>query len=301
MVRGNAPRDGRLDVSGGDADDVVEGGVRIRSEGQPARGGGVEVSHVHVGSAVEVGDGFRVGIHVAAASSAFDGHVADGHAFLHRHPVEDIAGVFVGVADAALGAQQTDDVEDDVFRVNARGEVASHLDAANLEFLQGKRLGGQHVADLGGADSESDRTESPVRGGVRVPAGDRGARLGDALLRADDVDDPLLPGREVEVGDAEVIGIRPQRLHHFRRQRVLRSVLVHRRDDVIDGGEGALGKFHLEPEIAEHAERLWRCHLVDEVCADEELRPSIGNGADGVSIPDFLEEAFSHVGGYPPW
>jgi hypothetical protein len=30
------------------------------------------------------------------------------------------------------------------------------------------------------------------------------------------------------------------------------------------------------------------------VRADEELRASIGNGADGVSVPDFLEEAFSH-------
>jgi hypothetical protein len=33
---------------------------------------------------------------------------------------------------------------------------------------------------------------------------------------------------------------------------------------------------------------------VDEVGADEELCTSIGDGANGVCVPDFLEEAFSH-------
>jgi len=40
---------------------------------------------------------------------------------------------------------------------------------------------------------------------------------------------------------------------------------------------------------------------VDEVSADEELRASIGDGADGVCVPDFLEEAFSHGVRCPPW
>jgi hypothetical protein len=104
-----------------------------------------------------------------------------------------------------------------------------------------------------------------------ISASDRGARLGDALLRADDVDDALFAGGEVEVCHAEIICILAQRLHHFRGQRVLRGVLIDGRDDVVHGGEGALWKLHLEPEIAEHAEGLGRGHLVDEVRADEEL------------------------------
>ena len=33
---------------------------------------------------------------------------------------------------------------------------------------------------------------------------------------------------------------------------------------------------------------------MDEVGADEELRATIRDGSDGVCVPDFLEEAFSH-------
>ena len=40
---------------------------------------------------------------------------------------------------------------------------------------------------------------------------------------------------------------------------------------------------------------------MDEVRADEELRASIGDGADRVCVPDFLEEAFSHGVRCPPW
>ena len=75
-------------------------------------------------------------------------------------------------------------MEDDVFRVNAGTEVAVDLDAADFHFLKRDGLGGEHVADLAGADAESDGSESAVGGGVGIAAGDRGAGLGDALFRA---------------------------------------------------------------------------------------------------------------------
>ena len=93
--------------------------------------------------------------------------------------------------------------------------------------------------------------------GVGIATGDRGARLGDALFWPDDVDDALFAGAKVEIRDAEIIGVFAQRLHHFRGERILRRVLIDRRNDVVDGGEGALRKFHFQPEIAEHAEGLW--------------------------------------------
>ena len=185
-------------------------------------------------------------------------------------------------------------MQDHVLGVNAGTEIAVHFDAADLERFERQGLRGEHVAHLGGADAEGDRAEGAVGGGVRVAAGDGGARLGDALLGADDVDDALFAGGEVEVGDAEVIGVFPQRLHHFRGERILRRVLIDGRHDVVDRGERALREFHLQPEIAEHAEGLGRGHLVDEVGADEELRAAVREGADGVGVPDFLEEAFSH-------
>ena len=58
-----------------------------------------------------------------------------------------------------------------------------------------QRLGGQHVLDLAGADAERQRPEGAVGRGVAVAADDGHARLGQTLLRADDVDDALARGR----------------------------------------------------------------------------------------------------------
>ena len=108
------------------------------------------------------------------------------------------------------------------------------------------------------------------------------------------MDDALFARREVEISDAEIIGIFAQRLHHFRSERVLRRVLVDGRHDVVDRRKGALRKLHLEAEVAKHAESLWRSDLMNQVGADEELCATIGQSANGVSVPNFLEEIFSH-------
>jgi len=281
-VWGNAPSDGRLDVLGGDFHDVIEMRIGIRGEGEPALGGFVEIVVVHVWTAFEVFDGFGVGIDVAAAGATFDGHVADGHALFHGHALEDIASVFVGVADATVGAELTDDVEDHVLGVNAGAKIAVHLDAADFHFLQRDGLSGEDVADLAGADTEGDRSEGAVGGGVGIAAGNGGAWLGDALLRADDVDDALFAGFEVEIGDAKVIAVLADRIDHFRCQWVGWLILIDGWDDVVDGREGALREFYREIEIPEHAESLWRSDLVNEVCADEELRASVAERADAV-------------------
>ena len=180
----------------------------------PAGGGGAEIGHVHVGTTAEVGDGLGVGIHIAAACATFDGHVADGHALFHGHAVENVARVFISVADAAVRAEQADDVEDDVLRIDSGAEVAVHLDAAHFHFLKRDGLRGENVADLAGADAESDRAERAVSRRVRVAASDRGAGLGDALLGSDDVDDALFAGGEVEIGDPEIIAVLADRIDH---------------------------------------------------------------------------------------
>ena len=98
-------------------------------------------------------------------------------------------------------------MQDDVLGINAGRQTAVHIDAADLRFADGHGLGGEHVADLAGADSESDRAKGAVRGGVRVAAGDGRAGLGDALLGTDDMNDALLAAREIEEGDAEFLAV----------------------------------------------------------------------------------------------
>jgi hypothetical protein len=63
---------------------------------------------------------------------------------------------------------------------------------------------------------------------------------------------------------------------------------------VIDRRKRAMRHRDLQPEVAEHPERLRARHLVDEVRADEELRLAVGERADGVSVPDFFEKGFGH-------
>ena len=185
-------------------------------------------------------------------------------------------------------------MKDHILGVDSGAEVAIDFDAADFEGLECECLRSQHIAHLRGADAKSDRAEGSVCGGVRIAAGDRGARLGDALLGADHMDDALFARREVEISDAEVIGIFAQRLHHFRGERVLRRVLIDGRHDVVDSRKSALRELHLEAEVAQHPEGLRRSDLMDQVGTDEELRASVGKRANGVGVPNFLEEIFSH-------
>ena len=81
--------------------------------------------------------------------------------------------------------------------------VDAHLVRARRSLEQ--RLGGQHHLDLGRADAERQRPERAVGRGVGVAAHDGHARLRQAQLGADDVDDALViraPGvdRDAELG-----------------------------------------------------------------------------------------------------
>ena len=295
----DAPCDGRGDVFGAEADGVVVGGVRVAGERFPAGDGGFELAcGRRVGSATEVVERGLVGVDIADARAAFDGHVADSHALLLREAVERRTRVFIGEAEAAVHAEAADDVEDHVLGIHAGGEGAVNAHAADLRLAQRHGLRGEHVAHLARADAEGDGAESAVGGRVGIAAGDGRAGLGDALLGADDVDDALLAAGDVEKLDAVVGAVFAEFLDHRVGEGVGKRLLaLVRGDDVIHRGERALREEHLEPKVAEHAESLRAGDLVDEVRADEQLGHAVGQLAHGVSFPDFVEQGFSHKGG----
>ena len=149
--------------------------------------------------------------------------------------------VFVGEAGAALHAEAPDDLEDDVLRVDAAAEPPVHGDAPHLQRLHRQALRRQHVAHLRRADAERDGAERAVRGGVAVAAGDRHARLRQPQLRADHVDDALVAAVEIEQPDAVLAAVPLERGEHVLGHHVEeRPPLIARRDDVIDGADGAL-------------------------------------------------------------
>ena len=95
------------------------------------------------------------------------------------------------MAGAAGRADLADDREDHVLGGDAGRQLAVDGDAHVLRLALDQRLRGEHVLDLARADAVRERTEGAVRRGVAVAADDGHAGQGEALLRADDVDDAL--------------------------------------------------------------------------------------------------------------
>src|SRR5690606_36177583 len=154
-------------------------------------------------------------------------------------------------------------------------------------------LGGQHVLDLAGADAERDAAERAVGGGVGVAADDGHARLGQAELRADDVDHALAGVAHRVQADAELSAVLAQGLDLRLGHRV-GDRAEHGRDVVVLGGDGELGPSHLAAGEPEPVERLGAGDLVDEVQVDvEQVGLAVGTAHD-VLLPDLLRKCAAH-------
>ena len=161
-------------------------------------------------------------------------------------------------------------------------------------------LGGEDVADLARPDPEGDGAEGAVGRRVAVAAGDGHAGLGEAELGADDVDDALAAAGGVEEGDPELLAARLEVGGHRLGHRVGEGPgRVLRRDDVVEGREGAVRAEDLQAALPEHLEGLGAGDLVDEVEPDEELAVAGGESADGVGVPDAVEQGLRHAAREP--
>jgi hypothetical protein len=156
------------------------------------------------------------------------------------------------------------------------------------------------VFDLRSAHAEGDRAERAVRGGVRVAADDRHAGLGDAQLRADDVDDALLGVTERVDRHAELLRVLAQHGDLGARHLVLDRAQPGQRQCVVGRGvvvlgrEGEVGTMHRATCQAQAVERLRAGHLVDEVHVDEQQVGLTGCGAYDVAVPELLGEGLAH-------
>ena len=206
-----------------------------------------------------------------------------------------VAGVLVGIADASVHAEPPDDLEDDVFRVDALRQRSRHLDPPDLERLEGQALRGQDVPHLRRADAERDCAKRPVCRRVAVAARDRHAGLRNPELGSDDVHDTLRPAVEVEQRHARLAAVALEsREHVFGHDVHERPPLIARRHDVIDRRDGATGIPNLPPSRPQHVKRLRARDFVDEMQPDKQLRLSIRQRPDGMGVPDFLQQGLRH-------
>ena len=229
--------DHRGDVGGVEAVFLVENRVGIAVKFAPAGRGPVESGALRRAfAAAEVVERGLVGGDHAAPRPAFDAHVADGHAPLHREGADRVAGEFDEIARAARSGQPGDDVEDDVLGFDARPKRPVHGDAHAPRLGLDDALAGEDHFDLRRPHAERHGAQRPVRRGVAVAADDGHARLGEAQFGTDDVHDALPGVAHAEMLDAEPGAVGRQRFDLPPRFRLGdRQVLV-------DGGDVVVGR-----------------------------------------------------------
>jgi len=149
-------------------------------------------------------------------------------------------------------------------------------------------LGGEHHLALAGADAEGERTQRPVRAGMRVAAHQGGARQGEAQLRADDVDDAVPAVRHRDVGDRERLRIvlepaqlaRGEPVRH-RPPATWWAQRGRRRPDAL----AAAGT----PGLRRGRRTLRAAHLLHEMAIDIKQRAAIRIGLDDMFVRDLAQ------------
>ena len=149
--------------------------------------------------------------------------------------------------------------------------------------------------NLAGSDAEGDGAERAVGRGMRVAADDCHARLSQAKLRTDDVNDALIDVAHRVQTDAEFFAVAAQRLDLGARHGVgNRLVEVGGRNVVVFGREGEVGASNRASGEAEAVECLRTGDLVNQVEVNEEqIRLPVG-ASDDVLFPYLLCKGLAH-------
>src|SRR5204863_8919815 len=129
-------------------------------------------------------------------------------------------------------ANLSDDRENQVLRRDAFGAIAVDENVEHLGARLNKTLRCKNVFDFAGADAKGQRAKGAVRGGVAVAANNGLARLSDAKLRADDVDNALIFAVHVEEADA---GLATVFLQGFK---LKLGIVIEDRKGAVGGGDG---------------------------------------------------------------
>ncbi|MNM36192.1 hypothetical protein D3C81_469000 [compost metagenome] len=202
------------------------------------------------------------------------------------------------MAVTAGGADLADHGEHDVLGGHAERQLAFDAHQHVFHFLGDQALGGEHMLDLGSADTVGQCAECAVGRGMGVAADHGHARQGGALLRADDVDDALANVVHLEFDNAVFIAVVIEGLDLQARNLVndgVDAALALRRGRyvVVRGRDVGIDAPWLAPGQTQAFEGLRRGHFVDDVTIDVDQRRAIVALLDQMRIPELVVERFA--------
>ncbi len=239
-------------------------------------------------------DGLLVDCNHTGAGTRLDRHVADGHATFHRKRFNRFTCKLDCIAGTTCGADLADHRQHNILSgdTTADGAVDAHQHALRLLLYQ--TLGRQYVLHLGGTDTEGERPQCTVGGGVGVTTDDGHPRQGGPLLRADHMDDALTDIAHLELGDAEVVGILVQSLHLGTGHRIGNPpVAVCGRHIVVGHRHIGIDSPWPPPCQFQPLKGLRRGHLVQQLAVDIEQCAAVLFRADHVRIPELVVKGLS--------
>src|SRR5260370_3483626 len=207
-ARIRSPSNLRCDLLGVQLDRQIKFGAVISLEQLPARDGFLKrFAARDKWSAFEIGKRGFVRSNHARPRASFNAHVANGDAPIDRKGANRSAAVCRNVAVAAADANLSDNGENEVFGSDALGTLAVHQNVQRLRARLRKTLGCQHMLDFASADSESQRAERAMRGGVAVATDECLPGLRDSQLWSDDVHDALILAVHVKQAHAGLAAV----------------------------------------------------------------------------------------------
>ena len=227
----------------------------------------------------------------ASARAAFDGHVTDGHATLHRQITDCFAAIFDDIACAACGPRGTDDGQCDVLGGDTWAQFAGDFHLHVFGFFLDQGLRRQNMFHLGRADPVGQRTKCAVCRGVAVTTDNGHTGQCPTLFWANDMHDPLTHVRHGVIMNTEITRIFVQCFDLDTAFFVFDHAgcaVQCGRHVVIRHSDGFFRRAHLAARHAQSFERLGAGHFVNQMAVNIQQAGAICVLRHNMGVPDFI-------------